>query len=347
VFTLIKNSLNGNLKTKKGFSNMKKISVILIVLYMVFINQPICSKATTDMFTYEIMKDHLVMLSDKHDLEMKSLGQSELGREIFAIKIGKGKKNVLITGSHHGREWLTTHIIMEMIKEYASAYNKKYSLYGHSLNILDHVSIWFVPMVNPDGVTIQQKGVEHLPLVLQEVYVDMNNGESNFKRWKANGVGVDLNRQYPAGWEEIQGDSTYASYSHYKGEKPFGSSETKSLLTFTEEIKPLASIAYHTSGREIFWYYYNQVENLHRDYQLAKMVSDVTGYKISYPPSDAVGGGYTDWFIQCYQKPAMTIELSYLVEETNPPLSIFDEEWNRNKTIGLILAEYAKKHVDN
>ncbi|WP_226670152.1 M14 family zinc carboxypeptidase [Metabacillus litoralis] len=321
---------------------MKKIFHCFMIIFLLV--HPIRSTAT-EMYTYERMENHLKLLSHKYNLEMKSIGHTEFGREIYAIKLGEGKKNVLITGSHHGREWLTTHIIMEMLKNYTAAYDKKYSLYGHSLNILDRVSIWFVPMVNPDGVTIQQKGVEHLPLSLQEIYIDMNGGENNFKRWKANGKGVDLNRQYPAGWKEINGNTPYASYSHYKGEKPFSASETKSLFTFTEEIKPLASVAYHTSGREVFWYYFNSLENLQRDSKLATMVSDVTGYKISYPPGDALGGGYTDWFIQNYQKPAMTIELSYLVDETNPPLSVFHEEWDRNKSIGLILAEYAEKYV--
>jgi g-D-glutamyl-meso-diaminopimelate peptidase len=42
----------------------------------------------------------------------------------------------------------------------------------------------------------------------------------------------------------------------------------------------------------------------------------------------------------------MTIEISYLVGETNPPLSVFKTEWKRNRYVGLKLAEEAKKIPD-
>jgi g-D-glutamyl-meso-diaminopimelate peptidase len=39
----------------------------------------------------------------------------------------------------------------------------------------------------------------------------------------------------------------------------------------------------------------------------------------------------------------MTIEISYLVGETSPPLSIFKKEWKRNRYVGLKLAVEAQK----
>lgn len=37
----------------------------------------------------------------------------------------------------------------------------------------------------------------------------------------------------------------------------------------------------------------------------------------------------------------MTIELSYLVDETNPPLTVFPEEWKRNRLVGIMLVKEA------
>jgi g-D-glutamyl-meso-diaminopimelate peptidase len=170
----------------------------------------------------------------------------------------------------------------------------------------------------------------------------MNKGRKGFFRWKANGLGVDLNRQYPAGWEQITGNERYASYSHYKGKKPLEAKETKALFTFSEQIQPLIAASYHTSGQMIYWYYFNEIEYLQRDYQLIEQVANKTGYEISYPPENAIGGGYTDWFIQTFKRPALTIELSFPVYETSPPLSVLDEEWQRNKEVGLIMAKYAE-----
>jgi g-D-glutamyl-meso-diaminopimelate peptidase len=320
---------------------MKKRLTILFLIFLI----GICHghAAATEKYSYERMRGHLQQLAKTYGLEMKVIGHSEFEREILAIKVGKGPRSVLVTGSHHGREWLTTHLIMKMIDQYAIAYQKGISLYGHNLNVLDEISIWFVPMVNPDGVMIQQKGIAEFPFLLQEVYLDMNKGDQDFSRWKANGLGVDLNRQYPAGWEKIEGDQPHASYSHYKGKKPFEASEVKALLAFTKNTQPLVSASYHTSGRMIYWYYFNELQYLQRDYQLIEQVAEKTDYEISYPPANAIGGGYTDWFIQEYKRPALTLELSYLVEETNPPLCVLEEEWEKNKEVGLILANFAKR----
>lgn len=329
------------INNKKGVLNTMVRRFFLVFLFF-FLLVDNGNAASIEMYTYERMKDRLNELAITYQLKIKPIGQSEFGRDLLAVRVGKGSRSILITGSHHGREWLTTHVIMNMIEHYAKAYQRNQTLYGHNLNIFDHISIWFVPMVNPDGVTLQQEGIKGLPLLLQDVYVDMNEGEKSFSRWKANGLGVDLNRQYPAGWEQIEGDQPYASYSHYKGKKPFEAKETKALMSFTEQIQPLLSASYHTSGREIYWYYFNEIQYIQRDYQLIEQVAEKTGYDISYPPANAIGGGFTDWFIQTYKKPGLTIELSFPVNETSPPLSVLEEEWNRNKEIGIIMAEYAE-----
>jgi g-D-glutamyl-meso-diaminopimelate peptidase len=41
----------------------------------------------------------------------------------------------------------------------------------------------------------------------------------------------------------------------------------------------------------------------------------------------------------------MTIEISYHVGETSPPLSVFKTEWERNKYVGLTLASEAKSLI--
>ncbi|MCL6573777.1 MAG: carboxypeptidase, partial [Bacillus sp. (in: Bacteria)] len=170
----------------------------------------------------------------------------------------------------------------------------------------------------------------------------MNEGSNNFERWKANGMGIDLNRQYPAGWESLDIEPASPKYKYYKGQEPLESKEVISLTKFISEVNPSIAVAYHTAGREIFWYYKNG-EQLKRDYKVAKRIANLTGYKLGEPEKEAVGGGFTDWFITTYHKPALTIEIGYIVGETNPPISVFTTEWKRNQYVGLKLAEEAKE----
>jgi g-D-glutamyl-meso-diaminopimelate peptidase len=289
-------------------------------------------------YTYSIMERDLAKIEERYKqvVEIKSIGTTHFGKSIWAVKLGTGKKNIVLIGTHHGREWLTSMLLMKMLETYAEAFQKEKKL----TSILNDVSIWFIPMLNPDGVDIQQNNLQNFSALDVNHLIRMNDGSVYFQSWKANGMGVDLNRQYPAGWEELEVEFNTPSSKFYKGTAPLEAKEVIALTQFIGKIKPLAAVAYHTAGREIFWKYKNG-NNTKRDFAIAKKISNLTGYKLGKPVKEAVGGGFTDWFITTYHRPAMTIEISYLVGETNPPLSVFSTEWRRNKYVGLKLAEEA------
>ena len=68
---------------------------------------------------------------------------------------------------------------------------KKQKIDGYDAKkILNNTTIWFIPMVNPDGVTLQQTGLTSFPKADHAKIIKMNNGSTNFKRWKANGKGL-------------------------------------------------------------------------------------------------------------------------------------------------------------
>lgn len=214
---------------------------------------------------------------------------------------------------------------------------------GFPSGLLDEVSIWFIPMLNPDGVSIQQGDLSNLNFLEKAGVWRMNRYSTNWSRWKANAKGIDLNRQYPIGWEEVMSDAKKPTYQFYKGEQPLEATEVKALADFTKKVDPTIAVSYHTSGREIFWHYKNKRENMARDYGIAKKTAELTGYELTFPEKEAVGAGFTDWFITEFKRPGMTIELSYLVDETNPPFSVFPEEWKRNRLVGIMLVKEANK----
>lgn len=291
-------------------------------------------------YTYDILNRDLADLHERYKqvIQIKCIGTTYLHKKIWAIKLGTGEKNIVLVGTHHAREWLTSMLLMKMLETYAKDYQEEKKV----TNILNEVSIWFVPMLNPDGVDIQQNKFHHFSALDVNHLIRMNDGSFYFHSWKANGVGIDLNRQYPAGWEELDVEPDVPFSKFYKGKAPLEAKEIIALTQFIEKTQPSAAVAYHTAGREIYWKYKNG-KYLKRDKRIAKKISKLTGYKLGEPGEKAVGGGLTDWFITTYHRPAMTIEISYFVGETNPPLSVFKTEWRRNKLVGLKLAEEAIK----
>lgn len=148
--------------------------------------------------------------------KLKIIGNSVEGRSLYSLKVGTGKKEVLMDASFHGREHMTTNVLMEMIDTYLKAYLNGTKIGKYDVKkILSEVSIVFVPMVNPDGVTLAQGGKVKTSMTKLKA---MNNNSTNFNRWKANINGVDLNRQFNVNWHLIK--TTKPSFKEYKGKAP-------------------------------------------------------------------------------------------------------------------------------
>ncbi|PET77017.1 hypothetical protein CN514_01675 [Bacillus sp. AFS001701] len=268
--------------------------------------------------------------------KVETIGKSVDGRNLYAIKLGTGKTEISINGSHHAREHMTTNVIMEMLDQYASAYEKNTKISGFDVRkTLSQTSIYFVPMVNPDGVMLVQKGASSAKNPNQ--VIKLNNGSKNFKAWKANVRGVDLNRQYPAGWNTISGNKSKPGPDNYKGTKALSEPEAKALYDFTNKHSFKNTVAYHSSGNIIFWHYNQSGTQMARDKAIATKLSKQTGYSL-VAPAKGGGGGYKDWYVAAKKRPGFTIEISPYVGNKPVPNSYFSSIMQKNLPVGLILA---------
>ncbi|WP_169802754.1 M14 family zinc carboxypeptidase [Neobacillus soli] len=329
-----------------------KISIIILILLFSGLSFTENAKAASFIVNPKQVYTYSKMVSDMKKLEhtypnlikVKVIGKSELGRNIYALSLGNGPSKVFINGSHHAREWMTTTLNMYMMNQYADAYLKNKKINGYNpREILSTTTIWFVPMVNPDGVTLQQMGLKAFPKSMHKSLITMNKGSKNFKRWKANIKGVDLNRQYDAGWEKIQGPKK-PSYKDYKGKAPATTAETKVILKFVKDIDPEMAVSYHSTGKIMYWNYKQDTKRYKRDLVHAKKIGKMTGYRLIYTGKNpSGGGGFTDWFVSVKKRPGFTPEISKPVYESNPPLSEFPNAWKENQAVGLYVAAEGSK----
>lgn len=240
-------------------------------------------------------------------LRRETIGRSVLGNELHAIRIGHGSAHIFINGAFHANEWITTPVVLRWIEEAASAVAGGGSSGGILLReLFDRISVWAVPMVNPDGVDLV---LNRLPLdhPYAENVLDWNRGSEDFSQWKANIRGVDLNDQFPANWE-IERDRRAVegpAPRDYTGELPLSEPEAQAVASLTEKIGFDMVFAFHTQGEEIYWNY--RGEEPPASAAFARKMEEASGYKaVELFGSDA---GFKDWFIHRWQRPGFTVEL--------------------------------------
>lgn len=271
-------------------------------------------------------------------LQFQTIGRSVYGKPLQAVQIGKGKDYLLLVGAHHGREWISANLLMMLIERYASHYRAGKGENGYDPGLFDQISLVVIPMLNPDGIDIQQGKIA--PEHFFELWL-MNEGSFDFSRWKANAAGIDLNRQYPADWEALPSPAG-PYYKFYKGEQLLIAKEVIHFTEFVRNDPPLAAVSFHSAGQEIYWSFEKE-QNVSRDFRIGKRLSQLTGYPLATPPRNAVGGGFTDWFIAEFSRPGFTIELCKWRGETHPDIAELHSEFLRHREIGYVLIEEIMK----
>ena len=131
-------------------------------------------------YTYSQMKTDMQELAKQYSdyCEMTKIGTSVQGRAIYDFAIGnpKAKESLLVVSTLHAREYICSAVLMKELEYYLENYNGTVGGVKPA-KTLDKIQIHYIVMANPDGVTISQ---------------------TKNSTWKANGRGVDLNRNFPA-----------------------------------------------------------------------------------------------------------------------------------------------------
>ena len=89
----------------------------------------------------------------KSRFPVKKVGQSVEGRSLFLVKIGSGPTKILLWSQMHGNEPTATMAIMDLFNFF---YDQQ-SFTGFKKSILDQVTLYFLPMLNPDGAEKYQR----------------------------------------------------------------------------------------------------------------------------------------------------------------------------------------------
>ena len=238
---------------------------------------------------------------EKTRFEKGVIGFSELNEPIYYFAVEKSPSPVIIVQSAiHAREYITAYLSLYLTEDFFRRGNRG--------------KVYFIPVVNPDGVKIALK---ENPL------------------YKANGRGVDLNVNFDAGWGTGEKNVKSAGAENFIGKFPFSESETRALRDFTLLIKPDATLSFHSKGEEIYYGYKESATK--KDEMIANALGRYSGYAVKKSAGSA--GGYKDWCVDKLKIPAFTVEVGN--DKLSHPLSksALKDVIEKNKDTLIILTE--------
>ena len=261
-------------------------------------------------------------------IAVEEAGRSVLGRCIYSVRIGGGDEATLFAAAFHANEWLTILLMLRFIERLCEALDSGSQLGGMDCRrALLGRGLTVVPCVNPDGVEISLLGFSSAHDLAPEVARIAGDSADN---WTANARGVDLNRNYDAGWHisrqlETAAGITGAAPRRYGGERPESEPETQAMVRLCEQRRFRCALAFHSQGEEIYWHYGEHTPQ--RSQLIARVLAMSSGYRIAEPENIAAHAGFKDWFIDRYRRPAFTIEVG---SGRNPlPLASLDDIYER------------------
>lgn len=256
----------------------------------------------------------------KHKIKNYVIGKSVLGEDIICFEVGSNeKKSILIHGGIHAREYITCFLVIELIK-----FISKQNIDG---------KIYFIPLLNPDGVRICCQGYSFIQQEKQRNIVKNILKNVDKSLYKANANGVDLNVNFDVDWGKgIQNSNAGPDYQNFIGYTPNSESEVVTIIDFTKKIKPLITLSYHSKGQVIYYGYKNQPKNnlLFQD-KILSVLTNTTHYEPIFTVNSS--GGYKDYCLMKLNILGFTIEVGN--DKLNHPIGLeyLDSIFYENKNV--------------
>ena len=266
-------------------------------------------------------------------LNVGEAGRSVMGKPLLYITIGRGEHRVLYNAAHHANEWITATLLLKFIEDYARACALGGQIHRlEAQTMYDTATLGVVPCVNPDGVDLVTGELSGGAYFQTARLLAQNYPEIPFPSgWKANIRGVDLNLQYPAGWEQAREIKFSQGVCcpgprDYVGPEPLAAPESRAMYALTRDFDPALTISWHTQGQVIYWKYQDLAPAGGR--AIAERFAITSGYLVEDVPYISSFAGYKDWFIQEYDRPGFTIEAG---QGQNPlPIRQFGQLYREN-----------------
>jgi hypothetical protein len=167
--------------------------------------------------------------ADPQRVQAMEVGVSLEGRTISAIRVSDAPDDaptVLLDGTQHAREWIATMATMYIADAFVNPAGDP-----EIEALLSQVAFVIVPVANPDG------------------YAHTWERERLWRKNRRDGIGVDLNRNWPVAWGGA-GSSPIPDANNYRGSAALSEPEAAAMADFAAQLPRLvAHVDIHCYGQ--------------------------------------------------------------------------------------------------
>lgn len=236
---------------------------------------------------------------------------STQGRNIYLLRLGKGKRKILVAGGIHGREYVTTGYLLRCAEEYCRGWYEGKPVGGLDVQgICEEFTFVLMPDVNPDSSEI----------ALGRAYPLVRRGGFCARTFKNNANDVNINANFPFVWASVP-------ERRQGGAHPASEKETKVLMRICESQDFECLLTFHSRGNCI---YYRDAGNgrVEGDLEIARRLERCCGFSLCPPTEKAedYAGGFENWFRSRFRRAALCIEL---ITDENAPFEICCRDFYR------------------
>jgi g-D-glutamyl-meso-diaminopimelate peptidase len=265
-------------------------------------------------------------------IEKEVIGKSVMGRDIISLKAGTGEKKIVLLGAYHGLEYLTAAFLMKFLSDYTLSAVLGNEYFGRNASeLFKNVTLYIIPMVNPDGVDIAVNGLDITNAYHREL-ISLVGIHSFNNVWQANARGVDLNHNHNADWSMV---IERPSFSKFGGEYPESEPEIKAVVDFVRRIDCDMLLSFHSQGKEIYYDFKGMAPEGAKE--TAQKMARQSGYSVSQPEGSAAFGGCKDWFISEFGRMGFTVEIG--IGKNPLPMEQLNDVYEENANIVLCVME--------
>lgn len=255
-------------------------------------------------YNYDDICDELAKLAKQYSefVVLRNVGTSHDEREIPMIRVGTGKQALILTAGIHGHESVNPILLLRMAEEYCEAYWGSDGIEHYEIeDLFNQYSICFIPVLNPDGYEIANRGFEVIRNPVLRHLCKMKKILP--ENWKYNARGVDISRNFPC----------HSYVQQQLCEYPASEDETKAFMQVIKDYDTMGYVDFHSRGK-IIYYYRNAMSMSYnmKSQRLAKYLQRLSQYNLGKKEEEYMsrlnGGSPVDYYSEITGKPALTVE---------------------------------------